>query len=173
MNGIPSHLFDAARLGDRAAIVKVLEIAQPDIRRYARSTCRGSADADDAAQEALWLLSRKIGTIRSLSAFSAWLFTVVRRECARFARALRLHPPQSLAELDLERFLGARPQAELALDIAAAIEALPPHYREVVLLRDLREMTIDEIAASLGETRQGIKAKLHRGRRLVREYLSD
>lgn len=172
MNRIPSDLFDAARLGDRAAIVKVLEIAQPDIRRYARSTCRGSADAEDAVQEALWLLSRRIGTIRSFSAFSAWLFTVVRRECTRLARALRLHPRQSLAELDLDRSFGIRPQAELALDIAAAIEALPPHYRDVVLLRDLREMTIDEIAANLGETRQGIKAKLHRGRILVREYLS-
>lgn len=173
MNGVPLDIFDAARLGDREAIVKVLEIAQPDIRRYARSSCRGSADAEDAAQEALWQLSRRIGTIRSLTAISAWLFTVVRRECARMARALRLQAPQSLAELDLERSFGTRPQAELALDIAAAIEALPPHYRDVVLLRDLREMTIDEIAESLGETRQATKAKLHRGRLLVREYLSD
>lgn len=171
MNGVPSDLFDAARSGDREAIVKVLEIAQPDIRRYARSTCRGSADAEDAAQEALWQLSRKIGTIRSLKAFSAWLFTVVRRECTRLAHALRLRPPQSLAELDLERSFGARPQVELALDIAAAMEALPSQYREIVLLRDLREMTIDEIAACLGETRQSVKARLHRGRLLMREYL--
>lgn len=116
-------------------------------------------------------LSRKIGTIRSLTAFPAWLFTVVRRECTRLACVLRLHPPQSLAELDLERSFGARPQAELALDIAAAIEALPPHYRELLLLRDLREMTNDEISTNLGGTRQAIKAKLRRGRLLVREYL--
>ena len=41
-----------------------------------------------------------------------------------------------------------------------------------MLLRDLREMTIDELAESLGETRQSIKAKLHRARLLMREYLS-
>lgn len=171
MNSVPLPLFDAARLGDRAAIGRLLDIAQPDIRRYARSSCRTSADAEDAAQEALWLLSRRVGTIRSLAAFSGWLFTVVRRECMRLARTMRLQPPQSLAEIDLERSFGVRPQAELRLDIAAAIEALPPRYREVVLLRDLREMTIDELAESLGETRQSVKAKLHRARLLMREYL--
>jgi RNA polymerase sigma-70 factor (ECF subfamily) len=168
---VPEALFDAARMGDGAAIAVVLDIAQPDIRRYARSVCRSPADAEDAAQEALWLLFRRVGTIRSLAAFSGWLFTVVRRECQRLARIANLRPAQSLAGVDLERSLGERPQTEVRLDLAAAVEALPAHYREVVLLRDVREMTIDEIAAALGDTRQSVKARLHRARLLVREYL--
>ena len=80
---ISSNLFEAARLGDPQAIASLLETAQPDIRRYARATCRSSADAEDATQEALWILFRHVGTIRSLLAFSAWLFSVVRRECLR------------------------------------------------------------------------------------------
>ena len=166
---LSSNLFEAARLGDPKAIASLLATAQPDIRRYARATCRSSADAEDAAQEALWILSRHVGTIRSLLALSAWLFSVVRRECLRLARRAGLTP--AVDESEAEEALLARPEADLRLDVAAAFEALPPHYRDVALKRDVREMTIDEIAEALGATRQTVKARLHRARALMREYL--
>lgn len=56
--------------------------------------------------------------------------------------------------------------------MAAAFEELPPHYRDVALMRDVREMTIDEVADALGATRQTVKARLHRARALRREYLT-
>jgi RNA polymerase sigma factor (sigma-70 family) len=167
---ISLDLFEAARLGDPQAIVRLLETAQPDIRRYARATCRSSADAEDAAQEALWILFRHVGTIRSLLAFSAWLFSVVRRECLRLARKAGL--ASSIDDCETEVALLARPEAELRLDVAAAFEALPPHYRDVALMRDVKEMTIDEIAEALGASRQTVKARLHRARTLMREYLT-
>ena len=167
---ITNETFEAARLGDREAIVRLLERAQPDIRRYARATCRTSSDAEDATQEALWLLSRHIGAVRALATLSGWLFSVVRRECLRLARREGL-----IAAVDedaLEASLIQRPEAALRLDLAAAFEALPSQYREVALMRDLREMTIDEIAAILGLSRQATKARLHRARLLLREYLA-
>ncbi|MBR0789972.1 sigma-70 family RNA polymerase sigma factor [Bradyrhizobium manausense] len=167
---IPSDLFEAARLGDPQSISRLLETAQPDIRRYARATCRSSADAEDAAQETLWILSRHVGTIRSLLALSAWLFSVVRRECLRLARKAGLTP--SIDESEAEAALLARPEADLRLDVAAAFEALPLHYRDVALMRDIKEMTIDEIAGVLGASRQAVKARLHRARALMREYLT-
>jgi RNA polymerase sigma-70 factor (ECF subfamily) len=45
------------------------------------------------------------------------------------------------------------------------------HYREVLLLRDAEELTIEEIAEHLAITRLAVKARLHRARVLVREYL--
>jgi RNA polymerase sigma-70 factor (ECF subfamily) len=163
-------MFEAARLGDPRAIASLLETAQPDIRRYARATCRNAVDAEDATQEALWILFRHVGTIRSLLALSAWLFSVVRRECLRLARRAGLVP--AVDESEVEAALLARPEADLRLDLAAAFEALPPHYRDVVLMRDVKEMTIDEIAAALAATRQTVKARLHRARALMREYLT-
>lgn len=165
---VSATMFEAARLGDHAAIVRLLELAQPDIRRYARRTCRSSADAEDAAQEALWLLARRVGTIRSLQAVSAWLFTVVRRECLKLARLAGIGAADAAVpnEMPLDR-----PDVDLRLDLAAAIEALPQGYRDIVLLRDVRELTIDEIAGLLGLTRQATKARLHRARLLLREYL--
>ncbi|WP_298877947.1 sigma-70 family RNA polymerase sigma factor [uncultured Bradyrhizobium sp.] len=167
---ISPKLFEAARLGDPEAIARLLETAQPDIRRYARATCRSSADAEDAAQEALWILFRHVGTIRSFLAISAWLFSVVRRECLRLARKSGLMP--SIDESDTEAGLLSRPEADLRLDVASAFEALPVHYRDVVLMRDIKEMTIDEIADALGASRQAVKARLHRARSLMREYLT-
>jgi RNA polymerase sigma-70 factor (ECF subfamily) len=167
---ISPNLFEAARLGDPDAIARLLETAQPDIRRYARATCRSSADAEDAAQEALWILFRHVGTIRSLLAFSAWLFSGVRRECLRLARKAGL--VLAVDESEAEALLLSRPEADLRLDVAAAFEALPPHYRDVALMRDVKEMTIDDIAAAIGATRQTVKARLHRARALMREYLT-
>lgn len=167
---ISPKLFEAARLGDQHAIASLLATAQPDIRRYARATCRSSADAEDATQEALWILFRHVGTIRSLLAFSAWLFSVVRRECLRLARKAGLAPAIDAGEA--EALLLSRTEADLRLDLAAAFEALPPHYRDVALMRDVKEMTIDEIAAALGASRQTVKARLHRARELMREYLT-
>jgi len=167
---LSSNLFEAARLGDPKAIASLLATAQPDIRRYARATCRSSADAEDAAQEALWILSRHVGTIRSLLELSAWLFSVVRRECLRLARKAGLAP--AIDESAAEVALLARPEADLRLDVAAAFEALPLHYRNVALMRDVKEMTIGEIAEALGATRQTVKARLHRARALMREYLT-
>ena len=78
----------------------------------------------------------------------------------------------SIDEEALETRLVGRDEAELRLDLAAAFESLPPHYREVALMRDLRDMTIDEIAGALGLSRQAVKARLHRARLLLRDYLA-
>jgi RNA polymerase sigma-70 factor (ECF subfamily) len=167
---IESETFEAARLGDRTAIVLLLEKAQPDIRRYARAACRTSADVEDAAQEASWLLFRYAGSIRTLAALSGWIFRVVQRECLRLARRAGL--TKAIGEGEWEASLQNRPEPELRLDLAAAFKALPPRYREIALMRDVKEMTVDEIAAGLGITRQTVKARLRRARLLLREYLA-
>ena len=71
-------LLDAARAGDVSAIERLLAVCQPDIRRYAQRNCLIS-DVDDAVQESLLVLSRKVGSLRAAAAFSSWLFAIVRR----------------------------------------------------------------------------------------------
>ena len=158
-------LVTAARDGDGPAIRRLLAVAQPDIRRYARRTCAAS-DVEDAVQETLWVLYRRVGTLRTLASFSGWLFAVVRRECLRIAARLTGRPLPGADEPAWESDEAAR------LDVAAAIESLPPHYREVVILRDFEELTVDEIGARLGLTRESVQGRLHRARALLREYLA-
>ncbi|MEO6015132.1 MAG: sigma-70 family RNA polymerase sigma factor [Devosia sp.] len=163
-----TDLIAAAQAGDAAAIDALLAQSQPDIRRYARSTC-SAADVDDAVQDALCMLHRHIGRLRAVTAFSGWMFAIVRRECIRLAKRTLGAQPLEAIEDDL-RF-SVRPAPELRLDLANAIGSLPDHYRTVLLLRDVEELTIAEIAQRLAATRETIKARLHRARALVREYL--
>lgn len=167
--GIPVATVEAARSGDRDALLTLLSAVQPDLRRYARTACRTSSDIDDAVQEALWLLYRRIGTLRAVTAFSTWLFAIVRRECLRLARkAMGTTPLDDETRADA---LLTMPDAALRSELASAIQSLPEHYRDVVILRDIEELTIDEIAARLSVTRETAKARLHRARTLLREYL--
>ncbi len=167
-----ANLVDAARSGDRGAIEALIAAAQPDVRRYARRTCQTASDVDDAVQDALCILYRRVGTLRSVQAFSGWLMVVARRECLRLARRAGLgHEPIETLEDDLR--LSVRPVDDLRLDLAAAIQSLPPHYRDVILLRDVEELTIDEMAQARSLTREAVKARLHRARALLREYLKD
>lgn len=59
-----THLVEAARLGDSAAISELLVVCQPDLKRFAGRTCSTTEDAEDAVQVALWQLYRKVGLLR-------------------------------------------------------------------------------------------------------------
>ncbi|WP_338025584.1 RNA polymerase sigma factor [Bradyrhizobium zhanjiangense] len=65
----PSTL-EAAIGGDADAILTLLKTSQPDIRRYARRTCRTTSDVEDAVQETLWIVYRRIGRLQRAGAFS-------------------------------------------------------------------------------------------------------
>ena len=165
-------LVARAVAGHAGAIEALLSVAQTDIRRYARRSCRTASDAEEAVQETLIVLYRKVGALREVGAISGWLFRIVNRYCLRLAMRLMGVPSAIEAEAAERRFAQV-PKPELRIDIARAIQSLPEHYREIVVLRDLEELTIDEIAGRLGSTRETVKARLHRARALLREYLID
>jgi RNA polymerase sigma factor (sigma-70 family) len=163
-----ADLILAAQTGDAAAIDRLLVVCQADARRYARRHCHAS-DVDDAVQETLLTISRKVKGLKAAAAFSSWLFVVIKRECRRIERLMFRHDP--LPDEIAEDKMLSRPDASLRIDLARALESLPAHYLEVVLLRDFEELTIGEIAGRLGEEPGAVKSRLHRARELVREYM--
>lgn len=169
---ILEELVSRALAGETEAIADLLKRAQTDIRRYARRSCRNPSDAEEAVQETLIVLYRKVGTLRQVGALNGWLFRIVNRYCIRFAMRMAGVPYAQEAEA-IERRFARMPTEELRLDIARGIESLPQHYREIVVLRDMEEMTIDEIAGQLSTTRETVKARIHRARALLREYLNE
>ena len=161
-------LLESARLGDTSALDRLLRICQPDARRYAYRHCLMS-DVDDAVQEALLIVARRLQSLRAVTAFSGWLFQIVRRECRRLERRVfRLDPYD---EEKMEAWLATSPDETVRLDLIRALESLPEQYREVILLRDFHELTVREIAAQIRLTTPATKSRLHRARQLVREYL--
>lgn len=161
-------LLEAARLGDPSSLDSLLRICQPDIRRYAFRHCLVS-NVDDAVQETLLIVVHRLRSLRAIAAFSGWLFQIVRRECRRLERRLFRFDPYD--EEKMEAWLATCPDEGVRLDLVDALESLPEHYREVILLRDFYEMTIREIAAQLRLTVPATKSRLHRARELVREHL--
>ncbi|RDZ28989.1 RNA polymerase sigma factor [Lysobacter silvisoli] len=158
----------AAHSGDRAALERVLAHSRQDLRRYAEFHCVIN-DIEDAVQESLITVSRKLRDLRSLECFASWTFRIVKRECNRLKRGMRLLTGDAITENILPVVLPE--PCEWRHDVAAALESLPDHYREVVLLRDLEGLTIAEIGERLELTREAVKARLHRARVLAREYL--
>lgn len=165
------QMVDAARGGDAAALATLLAQSRTQVLRYAERHCVVH-DVEDAVQEALILASRHIARLRAVEAFAGWMFRIVKRECDRLKRDWRLHVSDYAPDQPLPEPV-QRPAEELRCDIVAALQSLPLHYRDVLLLRDAEELTIEEIAARLGLTRLAVKARLHRARVLVREYLDD
>ena len=161
-------VLQAAHRGDPQALAELLAVCQPDIRRYAQRNCLIS-DVDDAVQEVLLVMSRRLSSLKVLAAFSGWLFKVVQRECRRLGRrALNYDPYDEERE---EQWLASQDDAGLRTELVQALESLPRDYLQIVLLRDFEELSIAEIAQELGLTTAATKSRLHRARALAREYL--
>jgi RNA polymerase sigma factor (sigma-70 family) len=159
------RLIEAARCGDGKALVSLITAAQPDVRRYAAHNCR-AADIDDAVQETRLVRYRRVGTLRAVTSFSAWIFAVASRACHRLLRMSAGIPEVPVDQMDA-RLAHLRPK-DIRIDLSRAIQSLPEHDREVILLRDIEELSIDEITAVLGVTRESVKARIHRARMLIR-----
>jgi len=170
MSRAQAQLIEAARLGGSEAISELLTVCQPDLERFARRTCSSSEDAEDAVQVALWQLYRKVGLLRCAATFTTWIFRIVERECYRLYRKARGTEPLDLV-LEHHLIQATAVPIDLRLDLARALERLTPPYREVLLLRDVHELTTPEVAAQLGLSLEAVKSRLHRARAQVREQL--
>jgi RNA polymerase sigma factor (sigma-70 family) len=166
-----SALIEAAREGDQRALVRLLECSQPDLKRIAASQCASAADADDAVQESLLQVYRRIGALRTVGSYAAWMFSIVRHECQRLMRKVR--GQVELPDDDANPLFAYYTTPGLRIDLAAAIQSLPDKYREAIVLRDFEEYSITEIAEALRLTREAVKSRIHRGREMIREYLRD
>lgn len=167
-NPVPHHVLEAAHGGDPAALDQLLARSRQDLRRYAEYHCSIN-DVEDAVQESLILVSRRLYSLRSLECFTSWVFRIVKRECNRLKRGRRMFSGQEITD---EIMPVVTPDAcEWRQDIASAMESLPYHYREILLLRDVEGLSMVELAERLRLTTAAAKARLHRARTLAREYL--
>ena len=123
------------------------------------------------ALEALIVLYRRVNTVRDPLALAGWLVRVVTRLCMLPVLGL-LRATETLAERHEAGHFASVPVDDLRLDLVRALESLPAMYREVLLLRDMEQLTITEVAQQLGLTREAVKSRIHRARAMVREYLA-
>lgn len=162
---IDDMTVESAMAGHAPAIDRLLAASRGDLTRYARRHCP-SADVEDAVQDALWVITLRVSTLRAAGAFAAWSFRIVRRICYRLTRDDRFrdaagHEPAVAA-----------PQ-EMRMAVADALARLPDHYRDVLILKDVIGYSAEETAVRLGLELEAAKARLNRARRMMRDGLDQ
>ena len=164
---------DAARRFRDAALMHL-----DDVYTLARYLLRDKADADDAVQECYLRAFQHFASYRG-PAMKPWLLAILRNVCnAEFARraqapAAECSGEEAPVELPLWQEPSQSPETELmrAHDddtIRGLIAALPPPFREVIVLRDINDLSYREIAGVAGVPVGTVMSRLARARALLR-----
>ncbi|MEV6212677.1 RNA polymerase sigma factor [Kitasatospora sp. NPDC051914] len=169
------RLIKAAQDGDVTSLTAVVMKSQPHVRKFAASLCASPQDAEDAAQEALIILYRKIGTLRATGALASWMFRIVRNECLRQVRLLVSRSDEASAGPEASAEPSAEDAALHRLEverIAAAVCALPRDQQQVFIMRDVQDLPGRTVAHALGLSNAAMKSRLHRARAALRHSLA-
>jgi RNA polymerase sigma factor (sigma-70 family) len=149
---------------------------------YAYYSLGNREEAEDVTQEVLLRLWRYWDQVEETH-LRAWLNRVTRNACIDVARRRRAYTARVVSGacggevvdgVSSEPWPDARAEASDARAlIRAALAKLDEPYRSVVILREVQDMKYDEIGKSLDLPLNTVKSYLHRGRRMLRERLSE
>jgi RNA polymerase sigma-70 factor (ECF subfamily) len=175
--------------GDRTVFRELVRRHQDKVYRLALRLTRDEARAQDAMQDAFLQVFRKIDQFQEQSAFTTWLYRITVNAALMRMRSERRHRETSLEEASprySEQGEIAEPVAdwsaavddeagnrELAIHAQHAIDALPETYRSVFVLRELEDLSTEDVAQILELTVPTVKTRLHRARLALRKALAD
>jgi RNA polymerase sigma-70 factor, ECF subfamily len=157
----------------------VVEQQQANVVRLARRLLGWSADAadlDDVVQDVFLAVLKHLPTFRGQSSVATWVTRITINAC----RAQRRKRVVRLAFL--KRWMTQAPQShepgatddergETNERVRQAVGGLPNKYREVIVLRYLQGLTLDEVAEVLGATRAAVEVRLHRAKHMLKDEL--
>jgi RNA polymerase sigma-70 factor, ECF subfamily len=186
------ELIDRLRRRDTGALEILMQRHAARVYRVALGVTRSEADAEEVAQDVFLSLFEKIGAFEERAALGTWLYRVATNHALLRRRGKRLELEVSLED-QLPTFKDdghrAGDRSFLLADWSAsaeegilsgethalvrrALDLLPPHYRTVVVLRDIEELSNEEAALILNQPVSSVKSRLHRARMALREQLT-
>ena len=186
-----TELIESAKQGNHTAFGELVEHLQPQLFRTLYRFVGNEEEARDILQEALLQAYRALHTFRGESGFYTWLYRIAIRICYREINSKRFQTqrasepfPYESAEVLVERarreFISRQKsprdeseQREKIERVRQAIRSLPPKYYEIVVLRDLEELSYGEIARALGISIGTVMSRLNRGRKKLLEKLKQ
>ncbi|GAA3591184.1 RNA polymerase sigma factor [Agrococcus terreus] len=165
-------LAQRAQDGDDRAFAVLVRRHSPFLVAFATRYMRSSSDADDVVQEALITAWRRLDELREPERVRSWLATAVARRATDVLRTRARRDVQPMPEVEQEDDRSPAPErvAEGRLATTALREALarlPEDQREVWLLREMAELSYDEIAERLGTSPATVRGRLSRARSAV------
>jgi RNA polymerase sigma-70 factor, ECF subfamily len=154
-------VFDARYV----AFLETITSLRPRLHRYCSRMTGSVLDGEDVVQEALFQAYRRLETFDDSQPLSPWLFKIAHNRCIDFLRHRRVRC-KAEAEAAAPDFVPPIDPSEPALSRAVEhlVLRLPPKERACVLLKDVFDYSLEEIAAVVGSTVGAVKAALSRGR---------
>lgn len=172
----------AAREGDQRAFEELVRLYEKRVLALTQRMCKNPGDAAEAAQEAFFAAWQGLKNFRGDSSFSTWLYRLASNACVDLLRReSRRQAAISLDDENLNLDLPSQiptPQEEaerreLGERIEAGLQALPPEYREVLVLREVQQLRYEEIAGVLDLDIGTVKSRISRGRKKLRAFLLE
>ena len=181
-------LVALVRGGKREAFRHIMQRCNQRLFRVARAVIGEDSEAEDVLQESYMRAYHKLDSFRGDSTLLTWLTTIVLNEAR--GRLRKRHPMVGLEQVDAapddthqviqfpskfgsEDPAAAAARAQIRHLLEHAIDELPPAFREVYMMREVEECSVEETASQLGIKAETVKTRLHRARRLLRSSLHD
>ena len=161
--------------GDTAAYEILMRRHNQRLFRTARAILRDDSEAEDVVQQSWVTAYEKLGDFRGESALTTWLTRIVVNEALGRRRKQKRMELRAVVEEERSPRTPEEDAAsgELGRLLEAHIDGLPDLYREVLVLRDVEEMTTAEAAAALGVSEETVRVRLHRARHLMQASLVE
>jgi RNA polymerase sigma-70 factor (ECF subfamily) len=165
MNGQPDIDVTGAFDARYVAFLETITQLRPRLHRYCSRMTGSVMDGEDVVQDALFEAYRKLDQYDDSRALAPWLFRIAHNRCIDFLRRRGVRNEAEAASMGPEYVSPAHPPV---LGVGRAVEqlvmSLPPKERACVLLKDVFDYTLEEIAELVSSTVGGVKAALNRGR---------
>ncbi len=181
MNPTPDNeLLQQMMAGDESAFIVLYRRWQSSIYRFALRMCGSEALAEDVTQEVFMILMREGGRYEAAKgSLSAYLYGIARFQVLRKMQRERTMVSMDDDDTEVTEEMMATSfdplldlsRAEMVQSVRAAIDVLPTHYREVVVLCELHELSYADAAQVLGCAIGTVRSRLHRARGLLVEKL--
>lgn len=179
-------LVEQIKAGTEASFEVLLKRYRDRVYRLVISFTKNPADAEEVLQDVFLAVYRKIGSFEQRSTFSTWLYRIAVNTALMKLRSRG--PVQESIDEYLPQFTKDGRHAHMVVDftqgpekqllrkereqvLREAIDALPPDYKVVLVLKDLEGLSNEEVAEVVGASVLAVKARLHRARLVLRGKL--
>jgi len=157
----PSGTFDARYL----AFLETITSLRPSLHRYCSRMVGSVLEGEDLVQEALFQAYRKLDAWDETRPLAPWLFRIAHNRCIDFLRRKGVRDEAEAAASMPEAVSPAEPAAlGIGKAVGLLVASLPPKERACILLKDVFDYSLEEIAELVDSTVGGVKAALKRGR---------
>ena len=165
-----------AKQGDADAFALLVQTYETSVYRLALRMCGNAHDAEEVAQEAFMAAWKGLPSFRGESKFSSWLYQLTTNEAINFLRKEKRHRAVTPLEDEMEPATGDTAQQaaetkELQQALQQALDALTPEHRQIFLLRQMRQLSYEEIGRLLGLESGTVKSRLNRAKKQLRQIL--